>query len=333
MANPRNPAVLPTPPAARRRGFTIVELLVVISIIAVLLSLVSVSLLRGGETARQTAALAGLREVGRAWQIYSTQNEDRCLPGYLDDGAQQQFKIRTRDSQGTVIDRQFCRTYPFRLLPFLDNDRAVLYRYLADVPDLGELTNQQVADIPAFGYNAYYVGGWYEQDSSGQVRMKFAGTGYFNDGNLVRGREVVARTPSEIARPSELTIFSSSTRATPGYYAEPNEDVDGSAIVVPSWLADQQVWQSSDGPGAIDALSGDGSAASGAGVVGNNGIYVFTEQSVPLRRIRNVVQTVRADLSTALLGPRELMDQTRWIGVAHLTSDPPAFRHPAAPPP
>jgi len=84
----------------RRSGFTIVELLVVISVIAILLSLISVGLLRGSESSRQTTALANLREVGRAWTMYSNQNDDRCLPGYLDEQVQQTFKIRTYDQGG-----------------------------------------------------------------------------------------------------------------------------------------------------------------------------------------------------------------------------------------
>ena len=66
------PTAMPSPrPGRRPRGFTIVELLVVISIIAILLSLISVGLVRGGQTARQTSALSNLREVNRAWTLYA----------------------------------------------------------------------------------------------------------------------------------------------------------------------------------------------------------------------------------------------------------------------
>jgi hypothetical protein len=44
---------------------------------------------------------------------------------------------------------------------------------------------------------------------------------------------------------------------------------------------------------------------------------VLAAQSVPLRRIKNVVQTVRADLSTTTQGLRDLMDQRRWINAAN----------------
>lgn len=317
----------------RARGFTIVELLVVISIIAVLLSLVSIGLLRGGETARQTAALSNLREICRAWTLYGNQNDDRCLPGYLSEAAQTAFKIRTRDAAGAVINQQFCTTYPNRLLPFIDHDRGPLYRYLVDYADLGEVPQEDIRDKPAFGYNAYYVGGWYaEQTSGGPVRMQFSGTGYFDsNGALVPNQEVVARSVAQITRPSEMILFSASMRAEPGFYKEPNEDVDGAPWVVPHRLATELIWQGSEGRNVegIGTAGGTGGSAGGSiGLTGNSGIEVFVQQCVPLRRIRNVVQTVRADGSTALQGPRELMDQSRWINLAHLVSDPLGFRHP-----
>jgi prepilin-type N-terminal cleavage/methylation domain-containing protein len=45
--------------ARRRTGFTIVELLVVISVIAILIALLSVGVVQAGGTARQTKALFG----------------------------------------------------------------------------------------------------------------------------------------------------------------------------------------------------------------------------------------------------------------------------------
>jgi len=318
----------------RRRGFTIVELLVVISIIAILLSLISVGLVRGGQTARQTSALSNLREVNRAWTLYANQNDDRCLPGYLDEGAQTAYKIRTRDSAGNEIPQQFCTTYPNRLMPFLEFDRSILYRYLPDYEDLANVTPEDIRDKPAFGYNAVYVGGWYTRDATtGAVRMRYSGTGYFSSpGTLVPRQEVVARSVSQIQRPSSLITFSASTLADPGYYKEPSEIAYGSAWVVPHTCAQQQIWQASDG-GNFESISapgaGAGGGSGGAAGIGNSGFQVFVQESVPLRRIQNVVTTVRADGSTALQGPRELMDQSRWINVAHMSSDSVLFTHPA----
>ncbi len=56
------------------RGFTLIELLVVIGVIGILISLALPALAGARQTARQTQALANLRSVGQAFQIYADQN-------------------------------------------------------------------------------------------------------------------------------------------------------------------------------------------------------------------------------------------------------------------
>lgn len=313
-----------------RRGFTIVELLVVISVIAILLSLISVGLLRGSESSRQTTALSNLREIGRAWTIYGSQNDDRCLPGYLDEGAQQSFRIRSYDQSGDQIDSALCTTYPNRLLPFLEFDRSLLYRYLPDYQDLAEVPPNVIRDHPAFGYNAHYVGGWWEQSAPNTApRMRFSNTGYFSSpGVLVPRQEIVARSIAQILRPSSLITFCASTRAAQGVYKNPDELSLGSATVVPHTLAETPIWAATEGGEAVSLIDSGGGGGGGGVVFGNSAFEVFVEESIPIRRIQNVVQTLRADGSTALQGPRELMDQSRWINVAHQSTNPFVFTHP-----
>src|SRR3954471_9103242 len=64
----------------RRRGFTLVELLVVIGIIALLISILLPSLAKARRSANSIKCMANLRSIVQAMQIYAAQNNG-SIPG------------------------------------------------------------------------------------------------------------------------------------------------------------------------------------------------------------------------------------------------------------
>ena len=68
-------------PRPRRRGFTLVELLVVIGIIALLVGILLPSLNKARDAAKKTACLANLRSLGQLVTLYANQSKGQIPIG------------------------------------------------------------------------------------------------------------------------------------------------------------------------------------------------------------------------------------------------------------
>ena len=71
----------------QRQGFTLIEMLVVISVIALLLSILMPVLSSVKETARKTKCLSNVRQLGLALNMYAEDYEGRVPPRDYDEGA------------------------------------------------------------------------------------------------------------------------------------------------------------------------------------------------------------------------------------------------------
>jgi prepilin-type N-terminal cleavage/methylation domain-containing protein len=66
----------------KSKGFTLVELLVVIGIIALLIAILLPALSRAREQAKNTQCLSNLRQLATVYQFYANDNQDRIPIGY-----------------------------------------------------------------------------------------------------------------------------------------------------------------------------------------------------------------------------------------------------------
>ncbi len=335
--------------SSRRSGFTIVELLVVMAIIAALMGLLLVGLQSARRAGKVTNERNNLAQVYKAWMQYAGSHDDSALPGYIDPTVQEDnWRVKYKAKDGTAIPSIYAANYPHRLLSYLDHAYPVLYDYIeaddddffkATLPD-GSLNTagvETMALAPAFGYNGYYVGGYW-RSVNGSANLRFGNAVWQNAaGDDVIGKVVATKT-GNVANPSQLVIFCGAATRGPGIYKKDGENDPGAALVVPHILAQTDIWRPSDGTtfGSVQTssaslLSHFPTLATSFTLAQSGGAAMEVVASgsfgVPHRRFANQVSVVHADGSTVGAGLGELLDQSRWTDAAFDSANRLNFTH------
>lgn len=161
----------------RRRGFSLLELMIAIAILAILVAVIVVATTHVRAAAEQTGVQSALRGLAFGVQNYANENEQRIIPGYLGvadgDDLVEQFNVDRPSPGGGDLLFDDARTWVWRLAPYLDDSWETAFEgypkearefFRAQVAEgiygFGSgAPNGGVAESPAIGMNTIFVGG------------------------------------------------------------------------------------------------------------------------------------------------------------------------------
>jgi type II secretory pathway pseudopilin PulG len=304
----------------RGDGFTIVEILVVVGVLALLIGLLLPALSGAQKKSQKLRELNALRQVGEAWFLYANASADRAVPGFLETDVQQRWNVSFEYHNRELIppastfsagDPNFAGPWTWRLLPYLDHNYEMVMGHVDDLytekldldggtvnDDDARATANAIAFEPGFGYNAYYLGGWWEMIGD-QPRYRFYDA-------TVAGvpKTLVETSVARVERSTQVITFCSATSLPPGTYRRIQRDVPGSHYVTPPWLGPVARWSPAD---ELDPMV----------------LKVITQGGAPVGRYNQLVAVVHADNHTGLETPWSLLDMRFWLDAA----DDRNFRH------
>jgi prepilin-type N-terminal cleavage/methylation domain-containing protein len=182
----------------RSRGFTLVELLVVIGVIALLIAMLMPALSGARKSAAKVKAAAHLRQLVTGYIQYSIDNRGALLLGYPP-AAVNGVPVTAELTDGTIVGTPTSQRYPWRLIRYVGDVWPIVY-YYGDVPE----TDYQKGLYAGFGLNSVFLGG----HDGGFFQ------GYVGD-RPNTGKHVMFKA-SEIRRAADQIVFTESRRPEQG---------------------------------------------------------------------------------------------------------------------
>ena len=228
------------------RGFSLLELLVAVTIIAILSTIGFGAYGMVKRRAMMARELAAARNLLAAFHLYSADNGGRILPGYKSDA-------EAVNEEGDLLHAPVNARYPWRLYPYIQDVKGTLL-YNGNEVVMDQINSDYLVSVsPNLGMNTTFVGGHYGSGSllrpSRRVEEKV-------------GRFCLKQT-SDLGKNAEIILFLSA-RSDPeeawqgrGYF-----EVQPPQVLRPVWS--QERWSVDAKPsehGFVDLRWGDKAVA------------------------------------------------------------------------
>ena len=237
----------------KQAGFTLVELLVVIGIIALLISILLPTLSAARESAKQLRLMAGVRELNTGYLLYHQDHGGKLMLGYTPPTVDGKPVLVDDPISGKTFGFPVSDRYPWRLVPYVDNVWDILHLHGGEPnpPKATDSDQEAFAKAyslsldPTFGLNSIYLGG-----HAGAVYQGFVGSQ-----NKPNVRRHVAFTATEVGNPSQQIVFAESRQRNAGALGGSSDGEDPGLFFVSPPHANGQKWRV-DERGEFELTSG-----------------------------------------------------------------------------
>ncbi|HTR41350.1 MAG TPA: prepilin-type N-terminal cleavage/methylation domain-containing protein [Pseudomonadales bacterium] len=196
----------------RKFGFTLLELLVVIAMIAILAALLLPVLARSIDQAHKTEEISAGRQLMLGVQMYSQDFNDAVFIGYA---SAQNVGPPVLDNFKLPVQAPANYRYPWRLVPYMSGSMALIYSGVnrvfyqqmqsSDAPDATDRFNYDYGTslCPSLGINSCFIGGDADYATAAQANAQF-------------GPQTVLSKMNGAIHPSDLMVFMSARGSPSG---------------------------------------------------------------------------------------------------------------------